>query len=521
MRARRATGPASENCPDPTNNGETKKMFPTSRRARGTAAAVGLGAVLAASSLAPANAASHREAPLTAQDPVIDNTDVYAFVSPADPSKVTLIANFIPFQDPFGGPNYFFFGEDVRYDINIDNDGDAVADITYEFRFTTTDAVPGVPVYATGPIDSLDDPHNRKQTYSVTVVRDGQRSSLGQNLPVPPYNVGPRTTPNYSALANAAVRDLGSGVKSFAGPRDEVFPVDLGSIFDLGGLRPLNSAHLIPLADQPGVRSLDGKNIHSIALEVPAAILKDGANGDPTIGIWSTANRKKVRVFAQNSGAKPVHRGRWVQVSRLGNPLVNEVVIPIALKDTFNTLRPSQDAATLAGLDVAPFATEGDIPLVTDPILADLIEILYPGVTTPPDGSRSDLVSIYLTGIDGLNKQRNGVPAEMLRLNTSIAPSATPNALGVLGGDNAGFPNGRRLGDDVVDISLRAVAGGTPFTPDFNRAPNNALGDGVAGNDMAYLSTFPYIPHPHSGYDTGPLQGDIPDNGVGDNGPTG
>ena len=493
-------------------------MSSTSRRARGTAAAVGLGAVLAAASLAPANAASHREAPLTAQDPAVDNTDTYAFVSPADPSKVTLIANFIPFQDPFGGPNFFFFGDDVRYDINVDNDGDAVADITYEFRFSTTDAVPGIPVYAAGPIDSLDDDYNRKQTYSVTVVRDGVRETLGQNVPVPPYNVGPRTTPNYSALADAAITDLGSGISSFAGPRDEVFAVDLGSIFDLGGLRPLNTAHLIPLSTQDGVNSDDGKNVHSIALEVPISELTEG---DETIGVWSTANRKKVRVFAQNSGANPVNRGRWVQVSRLGNPLVNEVVIPIALKDTFNSLRPDQDAATLAGLDVAPFATEGDIPLVTDPILADLIEVLYPGVETPPDGSRTDLVSIFLTGIPELNAQTDGVPAEMLRLNTSIAPTAEPNPLGVIGGDNGGFPNGRRLGDDVIDISLRAVAGGTALTPEYNVAPNNALGDGVVGNDMPYLSSFPYIPHPHSGYDTGPLQGDIPDNGVDDNGPTG
>jgi hypothetical protein len=493
-------------------------MSSTSRRARGTAAAVGLGAVLAAASLAPANAASHREAPLTAQDPAVDNTDTYAFRSPADPSKVTLIANFIPFQDPFGGPNFFFFGDDVRYDINVDNDGDAVADITYEFRFNTTDPVAGIPLYAAAPIESLDDDYNRKQTYSVTVVRDGVREILGQNLQVPPYNAGPRTTPNYSALADAAIEDLGDGISSFAGPRDEVFAVDLGSIFDLGGLRPLNEAHAIPLSTQAGVNSDDGKNVHSIALEVPIAELTED---DPTIGIWSTANRKKVRVFDENNGATPINRGRWVQVSRLGNPLVNEVVIPIALKDTFNSLRPDQDAATLSGLEVEPFATEGPIPLVTDPILADLIEELYPSVDTPPDGSRTDLVSIFLTGIPGVNVQANGKAAEMLRLNTSIAPTAEPNPLGVIAGDNAGFPNGRRLGDDVIDIGLRAVAGGTVLTPDFNRSPNNALGDGVVGNDMPYLSDFPYIPHPHSGYDTGPLQGDIPNNGVDDNGPTG
>ncbi len=486
-----------------------------SRRARGATVAIGLGAVLAAASLTPVNAASHREAPLTAQDPVADNTDTYAFVSPADPSKVTLIANYVPLQDPFGGPNYFFFGDDVLYSINVDNDGDAVPNITYEFRFNTEDEVPGIPVYAAAPITSLDDDHNRKQTYSLTKVEDGVRTVVSEALPVPPVNIGPRTTPDYEALAEAAVQEV-DGMSVFAGQRDEAFPVDLGSLFDLGGLRPLNPAHLIPLETRDGVNSTLGKNVHSIAIEVPIDELTED---DEVIAVWATASRQKVRVFKQNSGAMPINRGRWVQVSRLGNPLVNEVVIPIGLKDTFNSLRPAQDAPTLAGLEVEPFATEGDIPLVTDPILADLIEILYPGVETPPDGSRNDLVAIYLTGIDqetadalGVPKtaQAGGVPAEMLRLNTSIKPDpATQSDLGVLGGDPQGFPNGRRLGDDVVDISLRAVAGGTPFTPDFNVAPNNVLGDGVSGNDVPFLDSFPYLGTPHAGYDTGPLESDL------------
>jgi hypothetical protein len=485
-------------------------------RTRAIAAVVGVGAIIAVAMLAPVGASSHREAPLISQDPAADNTDVYAFVSPADPSKVTLIANYIPFEDPFGGPNFHAFGDDVLYAINIDNDGDAVADITYEYRFTTTNDTPGVPVYAAGPITSLDDPYNQKQTYSLTAVRDGVRTTMGEGIPVPPANVGPRTTPNYDDLANAAVTSFGD-VKTFAGPRDESFAVDLGSIFDLGGLRPFNTAHALPLSTQDGVNSDNGKNVHSIAIEVPIVELTEA---DPVIGVWATASRQKVRVFAQNSSANPVNRGRWVQVSRLGNPLVNEAVISIGLKDIFNTLRPDQDAATLSGLQVEPFATEGDIPLVTDPILADLIEVLYPGVETPPDGSRADLVSIFLTGIDGLNKQQNGVPAEILRLNTDIKPDGSEDPLGVIAGDTQGFPNGRRLGDDVIDIALRAVAGGTVLTPDFNHAPNNQLGDGVVGNDKPYLSVFPYIAAPHSGYDTAPLSGDIPKNGVDDNGPT-
>ncbi len=497
----------------------------SSFRARGATAAVGLGALLAAATLVPADAASHREAPLISSDPDADNTDTYAFVSPDNPDNVTLIANFIPFQDPFGGPNFYAFGDDVLYSINVDNDGDAVADITYDYRFTTTNEEPGIPVYTSSPIESLDDTFNQKQTYSLTVARDGRRTSLGQSLPVPPANTGPRATPDYASLADEAVVTVNAAkgsnstgtLKSFAGPRDEAFAVDLGSIFDLGGLRPFNKAHLIPLSTQPGVNSNDGKNVHSIALEVPIdALVED----DEVIGVWATASRQKERVFAKGSGANPVSRGDWVQVSRLGNPLVNEAVIPISLKDTFNTLRPSQDAGVLAGLAVEPFATEGDIPVVTDPILADLIEILYPGVKTPPDGSRDDLVAIFLTGIPELTAQKGGVPAEMLRLNTSIKPDGTEDPLGLLGGDQQGFPNGRRLGDDVIDISLRAIAGGTPFTPEFNVAPNNQLGDGARGNDRPLLQEFPYIPAPHSGYDTGPLDGDIEGNGVDDNGQT-
>ena len=506
------------------------------RRAKGTAVAVGLGAVLAAASLAPVNAASHREAPLTSQDPVADNTDTYAFISPNDDNSVTLIANYVPLQDPYGGPNYFAFGDDVRYDINVDNTGDAVADITFEFRFNTVNEAPGVPFYAAAPVtvgaDGRYSAFNRKQTYSLTRVSKGVRTVLGSNLPVPPDNVGPRTTPNYTALANAAVRKIGN-VSTFAGQRDEHFPVDLGSIFDLGGLRPFNSANkIVPLPDQTeGVNSTLGKNVHSIAVEVPIAELTTGGAGaDPVIGVWATANRKKFRAFKGNSGAAPIHRGRWVQVSRLGAPLVNEAVIPISLKDTFNALRPDQDAAVLSGLKVPPFATEGAIPLVTDPIFADLIEVVY-GLKTPADGSRSDLVAIYLTGIDAATAQkfgvpttaqRNGKPAEMLRLNTSVKPDdSTPDSpLGFLGGDGQGFPNGRRLADDVIDITLRAVAGGTPFSPDqsTNVAPNNLLSDGVVGNDQPVNNSFPYNSLPHSGYDTGPNNGNLTGNGVDDNG---
>ena len=485
----------------------------TSRRGR-LAIVTGLAALLALSLLGPVGASSHREAPLITEDPVADNTDLYAFVSPDAPDTVTLIANWIPFQEPAGGPNFYNFGEDVLYEVNIDNDGDAVEDVTYEWRFTSTFTNPNTFLYNTNTIDSLDDADwNYRQTYTLSVVKDGVRTVLGAGLPVPPNNVGPRSTPNYDALADAAIVELGNGITSFAGQRDEAFPVDLGSIFDLGGLRPLNEAHLAPLPAEPGKDATAGFNVHSVALQVPTEELVAG--DDPVIGVWSSTYRRKTRVFAGGNSATPVHAGPFTQVSRLGMPLVNEVVIPIGLKDTFNTLEPSQDAAALSQPEDDRGVT---IPLVQDPELARLIPVLYPaafpdGAADLPPVPRNDLVAIFLTGIDfadfgapelgNLNKPANlTLPGEMIRLNTAVPPTpfAEQSRLGLLGGDLDGFPNGRRLIDDVVDIELRALAGGTPLTPSFNVEPNNILGDGVDFNDVELLPTFPYIPAPFDGY---------------------
>ncbi len=472
--------------------------------------AVGLSATLLLSMLATVNASSHREAPLIAEDPVADNTDVYAFVSPDAPDTVTLISNWIPLQVPAGGPNFYNFGEDVLYQVHIDNDGDAVADITYEWRFRTEIANPDTFLYATGPIESLDDPDfNLRQTYTLAEISDGVRTVLGQNLPVPPNNVGPRSTPDYEALADAAIVELEGGYKSFAGQRDEAFQVDLGSIFDLGGLRPLNEAHIVPLPAEDGVDATAGLNVHSVVLQVPTAELTRGGSGyDPVIGVWSTTDRRRSRVFAGGNGAMPVHNGPFVQISRLGMPLVNEVVIPLGIKDTFNAIRPDQDAAALSQPD-------GSIPLLQDPELGRLIELLYsPTGIDVPDAGRTDLITIYLTGIPDLNQPRDlSQPGEMIRLNTSIMPTESDpneqNRLGLLGGDLDGFPNGRRLIDDTVDISLQVVAGNTPLTPEFQREPNSLLGDGVDFNDKPLLTSFPYIPHPHSGYDyTPPVSSD-------------
>jgi hypothetical protein len=475
------------------------------------ALAGGLGGLLALSTLVSADASSHREAPMIAEDPTADNTDVYAFVAPDAPDSVTFIANWNGFQEPGGGPNYYKFGDDVLYEIKVDNNGDAVEDVTYQFRFSTTTVDPNSLLYATGPITSIhDSTWNRPQDYTVTKVENGSSQVIASGLRTPPVNAGPRSTPNYEGLAAQAVHQLNGGGSVFAGQRDDGFYVDIASIFDLGGLRPFNSAHAIPLPDSKGIDTFAGYNVQSIALQVPKSEVVSAS--DPVIGVWATASRQASRTL--NTGAASTFSGNWVQVSRLGNPLVNEVVIPLGLKDAFNGLEPAQDAATLTGAQAPPLATEGDIPLVQDPIIAGLIEQLY-GIDTPP-APRDDLVAIFLTGIEGVNQPANVQPAEVLRLNTDVAPTAFAehDRLGLLAGQSDGFPNGRRVGDDVVDIALRAVAGATPFTPDFDVAPNNQLTDGANQNDRPYLQQFPYLATPHQGYElNNPERVDNPGSG--------
>jgi hypothetical protein len=458
---------------------------------------------LAAIWMGPLWASSHREAPLISEDPVADNTDVYAFVSPDKPDTVTLVANWIPLEEPAGGPNFYKFGDDVRYQINIDNDGDANDDIVYELRFKTDIQNRNTFLYNTGPITSLTDPNfNIRQTYSVTRIRHGVRAVLGRDLATPPVNIGPRSTPNYGALAAQGVHLLSDGSLVFAGQRDDPFFVDLGSVFDLLGLRPFNAAHVIPRAPAAGVDGLKGFNVHTIALQVPKRLLthdgsagSDPGNPNSIIGVYSTTLRRRVRVLrspwddsaeSRDSDDESFDARDWVQVSRLGMPLVNEVIIPLAGKNKFNASDPRDDHQFL--------------PFVLDPEPARLIPVLYPGVSVPP-APRNDLVAIFLTGIPGLNQPPHVTPSEMIRLNMGFAPSSSPNRLGLLAGDHDGFPNGRRLTDDVVDIELRALAGATPFTPTFNVSPNNILGDGVDTNDQTFLPAFPYVPLPSQGYD--------------------
>jgi hypothetical protein len=422
--------------------------------------------------LSNSGASSHREAPLSSQDPVTDLTDVYAFVSPDRPDTVTLVANVIPFEVPQGGPNFYNFGDDVKYEIHVDNDGDAVDDLEYEFRFTTTIANPDTFLYNTGPITSLDDADwNYRQTYVVSRCDDHGCVDLGEGV-VPPANIGPRSTPDYTALAEAAVLDLEDGTKVFAGPRDDPFFADTGSIFDLGGLRPFNEAHLVPLPTEEGDDGLAGYNVHTISVQVPIDQLTEG--DEPVIGVFANTYRRQDTVI-QSDGAR-IGSGEWVGVSRLGMPLVNEVVVPLGAKDRFNASKPADDAQFL--------------PKVINPELANLIPVLYPGVEVPTEvpfglgtGGREDVATVFLTGIPGVNQPANVVPSEMLRLNT-----ATPSS----------FPNGRLPSDDVVDTELRVLAG--VLADGFNVSPNNLLGDGVDANDVDFLAQFPYLGLPHQGY---------------------
>jgi hypothetical protein len=369
--------------------------------------------------------------------------------------------------------------------------------LTYQFRFHTATRNPDTFLYNTGPISSLDDPNwNRPQTYSVTLIQHGPGHSeratpLGADLPTPPDNIGPRSTPNYDALASAAVRTLPGGIKVFAGQRDDPFFVDLGSIFDLAGLRPFNSLHLLPLPNDAGHDGVARFNTHTIALQVPISQLVTAPR--TTIGVYASASRQRIRILQDDGTADG--RGRWVQVSRLGEPLINEVVIPLGQKDAWNRSDPSDDAQ---------FA-----PMYAAPEVARLENLLYGSALQPIDTvNRTDLTAILLTGVPGLNFT-GPRPADLLRLNTAIGPTAAAgagNRLGVLAGDFAGFPNGRRLEDDVVDIELRAIAQG--YGPILHSAlglpdksPNNLVGDGVDGNDKPFLTRFPYVAAPHQGYD--------------------
>ena len=485
-----------------------------------------LGGLLATAGTA--RASSHREAPLISQDATADNTDVYAFRDAADPTKLNIVANFIGLEDPAGGPNFTRFGDDVLYEIHINNTGDATDQITYQFRFRTTVSNPNTFLYNTGPVTSLDDVDlNVRQTYSVRKIvggnegdkdeddkdkdkgdkgkddknkakvqrakkRDRSDVVVASDLPVAPANIGPRSTPNYeNDLGKPAVKDLPNGEKVFAGPRKDAFFVDLGSVFDLLGLRPLNAAHVIPLPPAGGVNTLGGKNVHEIALQIPISSVT--RNGDvPTtvddrasvVGVYASTSRQKVRVLGDGDGTVS-NEGRWVQVSRLGLPLVNEVLIPLGKKDAWNAGSPSNDGQFTQ--------------FILNPEPAGLMTALY-GLNVPANPRTSDILPILQGAGAGLSPANYLPPADLLRVNLAVPVNASANRLGILAGDSQGFPNGRRLNDDVVDILLRVLAGGTPFTPANNVFPNNALTDGVDTSEIQPVSYFPYQAPPIAGY---------------------
>jgi hypothetical protein len=456
---------------------------------------VAIAAVLMSGALAPgkALASSHREAPLISADPSVDATDLYAFRSPDRADTVTLIANYIPFEDPAGGPNYYKFDDSAVYDIKIDNTGDGEEDITYRFTFDSKLANPNTFLYNTNQVTSPDDSDlSVKQSYTVTRIDGHSRTVLGSGLPVAPANIGPRSTPGYDGGAGSVVRNLPGGIKVFAGPRDDPFFVDLGSIFDLGGLRPFNPFHVIPLAATGGVDGTANYNVHSLAIQVPILQLVHGPN--PVIGVYTSTSRPKIRLLGEGTTKA---MGPLVQVSRLGEPLVNEVLIPLGKKDFWNSSDPSDDKQFLKNY--------------TDPELAGIVNFLYQGTLVPaPTTNRQDLVAVLLTGIklpDGSSFTFTGdTKADLLRLNTSVAVSASQNRLGALQGDLQGFPNGRRLTDDVTDIELRAIACGYGAVLHSvlgvcDLSPNDLIGDGVDANDHPFQAGFPYLASANNGYD--------------------
>ncbi len=556
------------------------------RRAGSALLATGLAMTGSALALGPTtgNASSHREAPLTAANPLVDNTDTYAFVSPDSPDTVTLIANWLPFQDPSGGPNFYPWGADgYRYDIKVDNNGDAKPDFTYRWTFTNDDKRAGSTfLYANGPVNSFDDPTLLfKQTYKLeSIDKDGKSTTLVDGGKVAPSNVGEATMPNYAALRDEAITSTEGGGKSYVGQADDPFFLDL-RVFDLlygadlseagndtltgynvntialqlptsevtkGGdgsgiigvwstteqqtlklsagkaapsnigeatfpnyaalrdeaiepLKGVTGSSFAGQADDPffldlrvfdllyggdlsevGSDTLNGYNVNTIALQVPISEITGGGDNSGIIGIWSTTDQQTLTL----TPGKAEPTGDFVQVSRLGMPLVNEVVVPAGLKDAFNSLPPEMDATVQAVVDK-----------VNDPEVPKLIEAIYK--LPAPAAPRDDIFSVFLTGVEGLNKPPKVTPAEMIRLNTKIKPAANPSRLGVLAKDTAGFPNGRRLADDVVDIELQALVGAVRTGKIVDAL---AAGDGVNTNDAEFGSTFPYVALPFSGSST-------------------
>ena len=490
-----------------------------------------LSIALAAIATAPAAwSSSHREAPSIAMNPSVDGTDLYMFRSyeTGRAAYVTILADYIPFQDPQGGPNFYMFNPNALYEIHIDNAGAGAEAITFQFRFTNTSKATAltvggksvkIPLIDSGPISGVNPAAlNVRETYTVDIVRGDRRTGVrgsvtnaaGGATPAvfdkPVDNIGDKTFGSasaYATYANLHIYDVtipgcATPGKVFVGQRKEPFYIAVGKIFDLFNFDPLG----------PEVggnnNDLEAKNISTLALELPIACVTAGT--DPVIGAWTTASLRQGRLLSSATATGlnkvSIEGGAWTQVSRLGNPLVNEVVIGIDDKDKFNSSKPKNDAANFADY-------------VTNPTLPALIQTLFPAAVAPTNFPRTDLVTVFLKGIKGLNQPTPAptVLAEMMRLNTSIAPVAigAQNSLGVAAGDNAGYPNGRRPGDDVVDLSLRVAMGalcvltGATDTLQVGCKPSDApagalpLTDGVRKTSANYGATFPYLTTPLPG----------------------
>jgi Domain of unknown function (DUF4331) len=473
-------------------------------------------------------ASSHREAPLIANDPAADGTDFYMFRSPDDPNgqnTVTLLANYIPLQPRYGGPNFHHPADEVLYSIKIDNDGDAQADIVYQFRFMSRrfplaqgQAAGDTYLYNSGSITALDDPNLLfRQYYTVTRIdvdkkwgarweasHDGKRNTkviasgqvmpafvgkesycpTGSAFPPNPACTEAAAKTNYENIVKSAIYGTKEGGQVFVGPRTESFYVDLAKVFDL--------ARLGSLGYGAPTNNTAEFNITSLAIKVPVKLLLNPKNNDPVIGGWTTSSRRATQIIGANNERR--YSGPWRQVSRLGSPLVNEVVIGAKDKDKFNAVEPKDDVNNFGGY-------------VVNPRLAAILNILYPGVLNAKQSGRGDLVQIFVSGIPGLTRSKTLTgPGEMLRLNTAtpVTPADSRSDLGVVGNDPQGFPNGRRVTDDVTDIELTAVSWSSCSGPSEGfgstlPCTGVALGDGVGKDGLNFLPNFPYLPTPHSG----------------------
>ena len=491
-------------------------------RAIGT---LGFGVVATLVAVPSAFASSHREAPYIAGSPKLDATDLYMFRSYEANRQnfVTILANYIPFQDPQGGPNFHMFSPEGLYEIHIDNNGDAVEDITFQFRFTNTSKATAltvggkavkIPLINSGVITGVNPAAlNVRETFTIDVLRSGRRTTRSSVTNAsggasvfdkPVDNIGDKafgSTTGYATYANLHIYDVtipgcSTPGRVFVGQRKEPFYIAVGRAFDLFNLNPLG-------AEVGGNNNdLEGKNVSTLAMELPISCLTAGA--DPVIGAFTTASLRQGRLLdgSPATGLGKVTRsgGAWTQVSRLGMPLVNELIIGIDDKDKFNASKPKNDAANFSDY-------------VTNPVLPALIQTLFPAAVAPTNFPRTDLVTVFLKGISGVNQPTTVVASEMLRLNTSTAVTAAgaQNPLGVAGGDNAGFPNGRRPADDVVDLSLRVAMGalcvltGATDTLKVGCKPADApagglaLTDGVRKTAANYGVTFPYLTTPLPG----------------------